>query len=1112
MVVALVTVLVMCVASAGAVPLTPSAASQIATPADAAADPGAGFEAVSCASIGTCAAIGQYTGSSSYEQMAVAETNGTWTRAVDPAPPANGEAGSVVLNDVSCAPGGVCTAVGYYQTQMSQGEAMVVSEKNGVWGTAAEVTLPGDANSDPVAVLSAISCGAAGSCAAVGSYGGGYGTAIGPPTPLAVSESGGTWHAGVAVVVPASDYEYGALTAVSCASDGSCGAIGYYDASGSGNTTDTSQFATSGSGGAWSDGTTLAGPPGPGSNGMTLASLSCPAAGYCSAVGLAVTSSPGAIPVTSIETVDSEVGGIWGTAAAVAPPSGITIPQAGLGQVSCWSAGNCAAVGGGNTSGGDMETESTFVDETNGTWENAAAYSSSVGLGNSLSCDPAGTCVAVGLDTQPTSSSGSGGVFEETDGTWSGPVSVESPPNAAPNSGVLQWVSCAADGSCGAVGYYEDPAGGTLAMATSIGEPANSSATTPTCAASGSADACTATVTGDTTAGAPTGAVTFSATAGTFPKGAACSLAATGPSTASCTVSFTPPAAGTQGTLTLTAAYGGDDSYSISTGTLTLCADGSDFALYSVNPVGRHDFGIEIGGNAVLTGCGLAAGQIVQWGNALATETLSASDITDGGASATVVVPWAATSGDVSVADGATTSTVGDNAIDSWRNTLGFNFQNYEELNDIPDFVDAFTGSNLESKYTLYNGKEVFLEPEARALYDLHTYVDGNPVNKVRMLGRCFGIAVLTAQFADGSIAFDRYGKAPTPYGLSLAKNPELRSAIQTDWWKQFSIQEIDAEDQSTTGNDPTTTADGLRVQLITDFGPNGFTHPVIFNIGFWAPETEIYEVGGQKKTRVVYVHQAHTVTAFGVSSPDAQGDYTIYAYNSNTPFISPEDADGPGHVDQQLNSDILVDADGTWSAPREKATGSLSEGSVTAVPIKALEEPLLATGTQDLVVMDDAAGTIVSQASSPTTGQPVNLAAAASGGLHIAADSNSDSSATSPTADGSMISGPAGIWRDTVTDPDGQVATLWRTDKFWASLNGSAGTDTTDFVPGTGALSVGQAAQTPASSNATVALYANGDDDRTENVVTVTGPLAPFSAVREGMVCLCRPGWLDLE
>jgi hypothetical protein len=97
------------------------------------------------------------------------EVNGRWRRAVQvPGLAALNKGGNAEVSSVSCAPPGNCTASGDYRDGGGRQQAFVVSEKNGVWGTA--IDGPGLRHASRDAYLSSVSCASAGSCVAVGSY------------------------------------------------------------------------------------------------------------------------------------------------------------------------------------------------------------------------------------------------------------------------------------------------------------------------------------------------------------------------------------------------------------------------------------------------------------------------------------------------------------------------------------------------------------------------------------------------------------------------------------------------------------------------------------------------------------------------------------------------------------------------------------------------------------------------------------------------------------------------------------------------------------------------------------------------------------------------------
>jgi hypothetical protein len=265
------------------------------------------------------------------------------------------------------------------------------------------------------------------------------------------------------------------LRFVSCPAAGSCAAAGFY--------TDTSGrrqgLLASLAGGTW---TAVTAPtsglnPGPWTNpGVLFTSLSCPAAGSCSAVGGYV-----AVPDKADALIATLADGAW--SAVTAPLSGLNPPAssnavnlAHLGAVSCPAAGGCTAVGEyqdtSNNTDGFAETLS------GGTWSPATIPMTglvptglSVGSFTGISCPSAGTCTAVGTyqDASGQAVNQNGvehGLLETLSaGTWTATaaptVALEPPQIYTTDSEAPVTpddVGCAAAGSCVAVGYYTDPA------------------------------------------------------------------------------------------------------------------------------------------------------------------------------------------------------------------------------------------------------------------------------------------------------------------------------------------------------------------------------------------------------------------------------------------------------------------------------------------------------------------------------------------------------------------------------------------------------------------------------------------------------------------------------
>src|SRR5215470_17722527 len=94
-----------------------------------------------------------------------------WGKAIEvPGLAALNAGGTALVVSVSCASAGSCTAGGYYQGGHYHGQAFVVSQRRGRWGSAIRVPGTVTLNTGGSAGVNAVSCASAGNCAAGGFY------------------------------------------------------------------------------------------------------------------------------------------------------------------------------------------------------------------------------------------------------------------------------------------------------------------------------------------------------------------------------------------------------------------------------------------------------------------------------------------------------------------------------------------------------------------------------------------------------------------------------------------------------------------------------------------------------------------------------------------------------------------------------------------------------------------------------------------------------------------------------------------------------------------------------------------------------------------------------
>jgi len=196
-------------------------------------------------------------------------------------------------------------------------------------------------------------------------------------------------------------------------------------------------------------------------------SVSCSSAGNCGAGGYYHDGGRRGF-------VDSETNGRWRQAVEV--PGLAALSKGGPGQVvevSCASAGSCAAGGFYRYGGGHHQ--GFVVNTSNGGWRQAIQVPGLAALNKggdaeviSVSCAARGSCAAVGFYTDGSGHQ-HGFVATEQSGVWG--KAIEVPGLAALQKGPyarLQSVSCSSAGSCSAGGFYAaNASGSTQAFAVS---------------------------------------------------------------------------------------------------------------------------------------------------------------------------------------------------------------------------------------------------------------------------------------------------------------------------------------------------------------------------------------------------------------------------------------------------------------------------------------------------------------------------------------------------------------------------------------------------------------------------------------------------------------------
>jgi hypothetical protein len=305
-----------------------------------------GFRSVSCSSVGNCTAVGQYMNASGRKVgFTISSANGSWGQPLS-VNFGNGAAqqhpnyADADLLDVTCPTDGNCTAVGYFRDLSNHHKAFAITMSNGTWGLPVVADMTSIPGGETWAQFNSVSCPSVGNCTAVGQHEtpGGYIVAF------TMTSTNGTWAIPEDVTFSGSMAQQTEpdawLNSVSCSSPGNCTAVGYFSPD-----WDYDYYAliVTSTNGSWAHAqivtynATL-----PNTRFEELRDVSCTSPGNCTAVGYYHDATNRATPFTVTSTNDA-----LATAQTISFPAGLQSndPNALLQSVSCWSAGNCTAVG-----------------------------------------------------------------------------------------------------------------------------------------------------------------------------------------------------------------------------------------------------------------------------------------------------------------------------------------------------------------------------------------------------------------------------------------------------------------------------------------------------------------------------------------------------------------------------------------------------------------------------------------------------------------------------------------------------------------------------------------------------------------------------------------------
>ena len=188
------------------------------------------FNSVSCASAGNCTAVGHFKNSDGFLEaftMSMAD-GGVWTpaRPAEFAEDVQSDSPNATFSSVSCASPGNCTAVGEFANRINGYEAFTMTSINGVFEAARAAEFPaGTQNETRSGLLNSVSCATAGNCTAVGRFV----SSIGIVVAFTMTSTNGVWELARPAAFASgvqSDFPPTTFSSVSCASPGNCTAAG----------------------------------------------------------------------------------------------------------------------------------------------------------------------------------------------------------------------------------------------------------------------------------------------------------------------------------------------------------------------------------------------------------------------------------------------------------------------------------------------------------------------------------------------------------------------------------------------------------------------------------------------------------------------------------------------------------------------------------------------------------------------------------------------------------------------------------------------------------------------------------------------------------------------
>jgi hypothetical protein len=540
----------------------------------------------------------------------------------------------------------------------------------------------------------------------------------------------------------------------------------------------------------------------------------------------------------------------------------------------------------------------------------------------------------------------------------------------------------------------------------------------------------------------------------------------------------------------VTATYPGDANFAPAAGSDSItCTSGAVFQLDAITSSAPSAQGFEIDKPVTLHGCGFTSVTQARFGaDPAEVKPAAASDVSSDGKTMTVNVPELAITGPLSVTDTsqsiprtATLPAPNPLPIDSWRNTNGFSFANKPGSFTPSEFLAEFPDSPL----TLPGAGSV-LRPWAQAEYQ--------SLAKKIVAGVCFGMALVSGEFADGArLPSSLQSDAQT--GFAIQDSSDLDQFLAEQWAGQFSTQALPyfqaGEHNPSEGSLQTQLTDAMG-------GPDAFQTPAI--------------VGAEVFDGEHWVGHAEVAYGWDIDG----GTLRIHTADSNVPFSDAEYSDTTDKTHEGALATSWINVTATdfkfpfedlhaYFNPDPNALPAQYPGFMFVYPIKPL------AGTLDLsrATFSHSMGLTVAPqstvASVTSAGDPLSISQPSAKLTLVPQISSAGTSAGSGSGlDQLIIAGP----RASATLSTGAQSTeaLWQGGSIDAALTTSPGHVSTGFAPASDQLTLAPVRGQRAPRTATISLTEQLQGDRSERILTVTGPGDMSAALRGGQAIVSAP------